>query len=95
MDERNRSLPSCDSHSSYGNGGESARREEGENGRGHYCFFPNRHSSPHLLTSLPWEGTRSCLSFPEQPYLSGKVVTPPSLGEGILIGETDSDNLIL
>lgn len=78
----------------YGNGRESARREEGENGRGTLLFLSQQtfiSSSANLFL----EGTHSCLSFPEQPYLSGKVVTPPSLGEGILIGETDSHNFII
>lgn len=61
-------------------------------------LFPSQQtfiSSSANLSLLGGGGTHSCLSFPEQLYLSGNVVTPPRFGEGILIGETDSDNFIL
>lgn len=48
-----------------------------------------------LFTSLSWSGLVPVLSSPERPCLSGKAMTFPILGEGILIGETDSNSLIL
>lgn len=92
-DEVNRSLPSSDSHSGRENGGRSARREALLADT--VVAFPTAIRLFICYTTSLSDETHSCLLFPEQPCLSGKVVTFPTLGEGILMGEMDSSNLIL
>lgn len=94
MDEVHGSLPSCDSNSSSGDGGKSAKREEEEKGRDAIASFQQTFTSSSANLSL-LGGAHSYLSSREEPYFLGKAVTSPRLEEDILIGETDSNSLIL